>query len=267
MPAAIKLTDEQIKFLHKNIPIYGQKWCAEKLNMSSSTLKKKGYKLGLYNKPKIDYINKIFPIHEKSAYFLGFFFGDGYVISQDNNLNGINIEINSEDAEDLKNTFDFLPWRITNRQRNDWMEVTRFNISSRELATYMTDLGFREKHKKFIDVNNIIPNNLLYLFLHGYLDADGHIKCRNHGSVIQFAGPYDFDWSKFIDITKKIMNINIFKFKKDTTNIEKNHRNSKLTSQNTPLNIKFLDYIYQNGNKYGLSRKYNEYLKLKEKYN
>jgi hypothetical protein len=264
MGALIKLSEIDEQFFIENYPKYGPKFCADALNMSKSTLMKKSYKLGLIYRVNQEYLQYFFPVTEQSAYMFGFFTGDGYVISQDGNLNGINIEINADDGLDIENTLSFAPWRKYYRQRNNWKPNITFNISSRPLAKKFEELGFREKHLRFPDVTNLIPKKYLHIYLQGFLDADGSIMKRsnnNRSGAAYFCGSYNYDWSNFTKLIGSIVgasDFHIYNRKSKTGN------SSTYKCQSFDSIISFLDYIYQDGNKYGLSRKYNKYLSLKK---
>jgi len=114
--------EEEIEFLNNYYPIYGAKFCSEKLNRSIESLRAKASRLNLKSgkqKLKEDIIfenitpdeninSKIFInsefITKESAYFIGFFWADGY-IRKDRELV---IEIIKDDGENLINIFNKL---------------------------------------------------------------------------------------------------------------------------------------------------------------
>lgn len=54
---SIKYSEDEIKFIKKNYPKYGSKYCAEKLNRSINAINKKIKKLGLEINWKYEYID------------------------------------------------------------------------------------------------------------------------------------------------------------------------------------------------------------------
>ena len=214
---------------------------------------------------KYDYIKDFFPITEKSAYTLGFIFGDGYLQYRYDNYRMLEIMIVSSDGIELEKTFDFTNWKSQIKQRENRKEQIRFYINNTELCKHLAKLGFKDKSKIFPDITKFIPDKYIHIFLQGYIDADGSIFMKKCGSIFHITSGLDFDWTNLLKlIHTKVNNLTSFKIFKHKNN--KGYGLSRIVCQHSKQNVKFLDYIYQDGNKYGLSRKYNEYLKLKEKY-
>ena len=55
---SVKYSEYEIEFIKENYPVYGSKYCAEKLGRSENAINKKIKKLGLSIKWKYNYVNK-----------------------------------------------------------------------------------------------------------------------------------------------------------------------------------------------------------------
>lgn len=205
---------EEIEFLEKYAPKIGVEKCAEKLGRSISGVQAKLNRLKIPSKIDASISEeKVKEISFKSqfkelevnfnktstpkelAYFLGFFWADGYVREKDNNLI---IEIVERDALDLKPIFDRVAtFSIYRRERENRQPQVTFRYSSKDLIEYFISLGkyakSTESHSKILDA---IPEDFQIYFLRGLIDGDGNFYSGGKGAVqFSIAASIGQDWS------------------------------------------------------------------------
>lgn len=248
-------TKEEKLFLKENYPTKGIDFCANALQVEKNKVIKMANHIGL-TLNKYDYIKDFMSNPEKLAYFLGFFNGDGYL-----KLNGysINIEIVSDDALEVENFINFTKWKKYYRQRENWKEVTKFHISSKDLVTWFCSLGFHEKSIRLPDIS-LIPNEYLHLFILGLFDADGCItqKMGKYGTF-QISSNYNYDWSGIQNILKDVIKTPIKIL--HTVHKSKNHKSSTINLYSNENLRDIYEYMYQSYDKnhLGLTRKKNKF--------
>lgn len=269
-----KIKDDELKFVQENAPMYGIKYCSEKLNRPFATIvymlkkmKIKPKKAGFEYKINLDDFLNI--TKKEVAYFLGFLWADG---SLQSSQSIISLEVVKTDGENLEHILSSLGnFKITTRQRfkngqKFGNEQMRFRMINKELSSFLLSMDFEEK--SFVSpfkILNKIPENLRHYFWRGFLDGDGCIfisnKIKKWGAILNFWGTINQDWSNLMELCEK-MNV-FYKIKK----YERKKANGKIHSSSTfYINRKadlmiFLDYIYK-GDKIGLERKRNKYMEL-----
>jgi hypothetical protein len=279
-------TQEEIDFLKENYPTKGGEYCTEKLNRTKSALSKKVRRIGIkVNKETISELNRAgqkkfqdnrpnsdFKVNVEQfldikkpevAYFLGYFWADGYLLTSRNELR---FEIATEDMDMIKNVMDSLgEWNYNYRQRDvKYKKSTSAVTSNARLTNFMFDNDYHLKSKVSADkILSKIPDNLKHYFFRGLVDGDGCIRVRDGkiiGYEITITSTINYDWG-FVEelFTKLNLNYKIYR--------KKHNDGGKSVIIVYSENAKtFGDYIYKGyeNDKIGLPRKYEKYLKCLE---
>ncbi len=205
----------------------------------------------------------------ESAYFLGFFWGDGYLYKNPKTGGStVSIEILSKDMKKLLKYFIMAcKWNeIKIYKKLSKNEFYRIYSGDRKFYDFLLSLGLGNKLGNYDLVLSKIPPNYHRYFYRGLLDADGSIGRYKSHCVINIASHYDQDWSsltKFcnsLDITPKIIQ----------TKAKRNKaiwRNSMFVVGSQCNFFSLLDELYKNADLDGiyLPRKYNKYLEIKRR--
>jgi hypothetical protein len=271
-------TEEEIIFLKENYPIKGSGYCANMLNRDNQSVMKKAHYFGISVNKDVRFINnstaqlkyqsersndsfKVNIEHflnidkPEVAYLLGFLWADGYVVR-----NEVRLEIVKTDMDNIKHILDSIgTWIYSDRQRKNWKMVSRAITSNKRLVEFLKDHDYGAKSKVSADkILTKIPNELKHYFFRGLVDGDGCIETNRIRSSI--SGTFEQDWTYIYQLCHEL------------DIIPKNYRykNKELHSHsvidfNGVNAIKFCDYIYSD-KLFGLTRKYNSYLKMKEYY-
>lgn len=281
-------SQEEIDFLKENYPSKGGEYCTEKLNRTKGAVMTRARMIGIkVNKETISELNRAaqkkiqdkrpnsnFKVNVEQflnikkpevAYFLGYFWADGYLLTSRNELR---FEIATEDMDMIKNVMDSLgEWNYNHRQRYvNYKKITSAITSNAKLTNFMIDNDYHLKSKVSADkILSKIPDNLKHYFFRGLVDGDGCIRVRDKknerkGYEITIAASVNYDWS----FTKELFNRLNIRYK-----IYRKEYNSGGTSTISVYgeNAKtFGDYIYNgyDNDKIGLPRKYEKYLKCLE---
>ena len=280
-------TQEEIDFLKENYPSKGGEYCTEKLNRTKGAVSKKVGRIGIkVNKEIISELsraaqkkiqdkrpNSDFKVNVEQfldikkpevAYFLGYFWADGYLLTSRNELR---FEIATEDMNMIKNVMDSLgEWNYNYRQRDvKYKKSTSAVTSNARLTNFMFENDYHLKSKVSSDkILSKIPDNLKHYFFRGLVDGDGciSVKSKNErsGYGITIAASVNYDWSFTEELFNKL-NISYNIYRKEyngggTSTISVYSENAKT----------FGDYIYNgyDNDKIGLPRKYEKYLKCLE---
>lgn len=262
---------EEIDFLINNSNIIGTIKCAELLNKSVSSITNKLSRLNIhackYPKTGIN-VNKIsFKDHWKDlnldfktqeypkelAYFLGYFWADGYI----NKYESLVLEITEEDCISLKSIFSRLAtFSIYKRNRENRKPQASFYIVSKNNALKLKELGKYsnsiESHEKIL---NFIPIKYHKYFIRGLIDGDGcyYINKEDNLCQLSISNSLDFDWSYLIDYFNKL-GIN-FQYKKS---ICKSGNSSQIRCTNRRNIKKLIDWLYSDNDLIWLQRKYDK---------
>lgn len=218
-----KYTVKEIDFLKKNYPLYGSKYCANILKRKESAIYAKANKIGLKrtNRPKHDMFKSVSVKQFQNitnfevAYFLGFFWADGYIKHYiSNNINNwkIVLEINKEDAENIEKLMTNIgKWAIFKRKRKrSWKETWSYSTNNEILYKFLENNDFNKKSNcEPTKILNQIPCNLHCYFWRGFFDGDGSC-CKNGKRFnLKFSRTYN---SNFLELQKKLLELNIKKF-------------------------------------------------------
>lgn len=132
---------------------------------------------------KHNFFNKI--DSEEKAYILGFYIADGSVYKGDSRQGyKFSIGISALDVDILEKIRDILSpnahINFSEERINNYgiktNSMCKLSISSKDIVNTLCDLGLGE-NKTYLSksIINIIPKDLMFPFIRGYFDGDGHI--------------------------------------------------------------------------------------------
>ena len=272
-------SNEEVSFLKENAPKFGAVICAEKLGRSVSSVRRKLSSLKISSKkvPNIteeDIKNLCFKSSFKElivdfkktntpkelAYFIGFFWADGYVREKDNNLL---LEIVEKDAEDLKHIFNRIAtFSVYRREREGRQPQVTFRYHDKNLVSFFINLGkyahSTESHKMVLD---IIPEKYQIYFLRGLIDGDGNFYIGTKGSIqFSIAASYEQDWDS---LKSKLETYGL------TLSVQKacsdKGTSSHIRCSNTCLIKNFITNLYKVKDNIWLERKYIKAMEILER--
>lgn len=282
-------TEEEKEFVKNNYVKLGKGVCAEILGRTNEAIKCLALKLGvkhskhqtleiLSKRRNIHTVNeKLFTtkISAETAYLLGFIWADGHLNSKRKNTDNYHyvtqLTILKTDADQISFLFD---------KTGRWGKQTLINKCNKKLITkfYCSNpfLGeFLEKNdyktKSFDSPSKIlsfIPSQFHKNFLHGYLDGDGCIYAplESNKYSITFTSTYEQDWQFLIDISNKIgCPFSIQRKFKKNKKTKKDSKYSTFLINGSRNCLVFCDFIYGEDFKFGLIRKFEKYLIIREK--
>lgn len=267
---------EEIDFLKEYAPKIGAALCAEKLNRNVNSIRTKLCRLKISSNidssiskeelSKINFQSSFKDLNldfnssrtpKELAYFLGFFWADGYVREKDNN---IIVEIVEDDANNLKHIFDRLAtFSIYRRKREGRQVQISFRYRSKEIVQFFVSLGKYahsvESHKKIL---NYIPECYHIYFLRGLIDGDGNFYSGNKGChQFSIASSINQDWDSLIlELEKLGLNMSI------STTSSSSGNSSHLRCSNTKNIKKFIEILYKVKDNIWLTRKYNKAMSM-----
>lgn len=267
----MKYSQKELDFLKHNYSTYGGKYCQSFLkNRSIAAINAVARRLGLrvINKkihPDLQAVSiKNFKnINKNVAYFLGYFWADGYIHNYvSNNINNwkIVLEIQEDDAVIILPIMNKLgKWSIQKRKRkNNWNKTWSFTTNNKDLFNFLLENDY--KNKSVIEptkILNLLTEKLKVYFWKGYIDGDGSLGLVGRGAYFELASTYDY---KYIEFEKFISNYNV-KGKIYKQISKRNHKSSvyKLYGKKI-LNLEsiFIDF--------GLTRKNQKFKLIKQKY-
>ena len=192
---------------------------------------------------------------EEKAYWLGFFYADGYVIEK-GNIVGITLQ--AKDVEHLHKFNRFVEMTENNvkyhpkKTKERIYDLYRWEIGNFNLYQSLVKNGCVPRKSLILKFPNetILPKNLIKHFIRGYFDGDGCVCLTNKTREISILGT--------AEMLNEIKNITgIFKQK---VNKPKNKNIYQLNQFNENA-FNFLKYIYEDATIY-LNRKYEKYLEF-----
>lgn len=197
------------------------------------------------------------------CYLLGYLWADGWLTDKN-----YRIQIIESDGLILKEILDSIKIHYSLNRKKNGIDNTGTNRSpslifcfGKHLKNFLKKLNYDKKsyisHQKIMES---IPKENLHYWLRGYFDGDGCFYYNQKWKTKQanIGSTYNQDWTYFIEFLDSY-NIKAKAFKKI-------HKKSK--SKSSLLRfcgkqiIKFGEYIYQ-GKQFGLDRKYQKYLLIK----
>lgn len=255
--------EDIIDIIKREYPKNGYKKTADILNLSVFKLKNiiKKNNIVLQERVRKVSIENFNNIDKKEvAYFLGFFWSDGY-ISRDE----ITIQIKKTDGiiiYSILNTFG--EWRITDRDKklNDkHFEQSIIRINDKYIKEFLIDNDFDKKSllspSKILE---IIPDSLKSYFFRGLVDGDGCF-CSKNRNYFSITGNINQDWTDFEEL------LNSLNIQYSLSRKERNTGKSSYIVISSKIDImKLGNYLYgENFDGIGLKRKYDIYNEIKNK--
>ncbi len=204
------------------------------------------------------------------AYFLGFFWADGYIYkSKQWNSTICSIEIQDNDFQEIKKCLQLLGnwnFRLKKSKINSKKLFSKAYSADKDLYYFLLENDFDKKSGASPDkILSKIPEHLKHYFFRGINDGDGCIFVNHSNRSIIIAGSYNQDWGIFKLLCKQL---NIFYRikKRRTLRNNKIHKSSYFLISTTYDILIFGNYIYKNikDNPLGLTRKYNKFLEIVE---
>lgn len=275
---------EETNFIKENYPLYGSKFCADKLKKTPSSISHKAYSLGLkmshenrrklcikvyakdfkdYNVNPINFLDIKLP---EVAYILGLLWADGN-ISFYNGHNVIQLVCTPPDSYEYLKIFNKIGiWKFyeyENKKQSTWKARSTIVTHNRIIAEFLKSKLYCSKSGDSANlILDCIPENLRYYWFRGLFDGDGCLYINGGCQQLSISSVYEQNWD-FMEKIYKELQIN-YKIKYQIS--KKGHKSSYIRITNRKDCLKFLNYIYQNTNKDKcfLSRKYNKYLDLIE---
>ena len=282
-------SEKEIEFLKENIDKFGTSVCADKLDRTERSVinacyRKIGHCCFVCNASEEEINNLSFgykfePLnidfskteHPKElAYFLGYFWADGYI----RNGNNLVMDIVKEDADDIEHILmKLVKFAIYERSRPNKKPQKAFfyhdykkNIANKliELGKYSYSLESHEKILKFI------PKEYINYFLRGLFDGDGCLyvsknNSKHHCTQLYISGRYGQDWSYLVNFIKEKYDLDF----KPNLRKYKEYKSSVIRATDKTKIINFLREIYKEDDNIYLTRKYEKIKDLisKSKYN
>ena len=270
-----KYTQEQINFIKENYPLYGATYCSKMIDkpihciyplISRYNIPKRGRNREKHPDLMNININQFLNIDKiETAYFLGFLWADGNIISYRNKKtnieqNRISIGIVTEDANDILPIINNLgKWFSRTRQRQHWKEQTDIATNNRQLYNFLKDNDY---HIKSIGtptkILKLIPENLHHYFWRGYFDGDGCLYMYKTQKCISFCGSYEQEWTS-LEILLKQLDIKYSIHR--TVDVKRKSKCSKVLIQNKIGILNLISY-FDPINFCGLKRKTNKMLEF-----
>ena len=270
-----RFTKEEEDFLIENGDYYGVNVCADKLNRPVRSVSGKmrrlvGHATWKCSAMQEEIDNLLFdekwrPLTfdfsltknpKELAYFLGYFWADGYIDQK----GSLTIEIVKEDADDIVEIFDRLAtFQKYNRKREGRKEQTTLRYKNeKENVDLLYFLGKYpksiESHEKII---NYIPNKYIEYFLRGFFDGDGCLyitKTKYLAAQMVISGRYETDWSFLVDFLKERYGIT-FRIKRVDNEARKY---SQILCTDSKEIQGFLNRLYNVKDNIWLNRKYEK---------
>lgn len=263
-------TEEEINFLKEFGPKYGPKICADKLGRGLEGVKSKFYKLGIsisgesvseeeiasltfnssFKELNIEFENHKNP--KELAYWLGFFWADGY-IRKDSELV---IEITEEDGLTLRPIFMRLAsFKIYKRSREGRKPQMSFYYRDKSIAQILKSLGKYsnsiESHEKIL---KYIPEKYRNYFIRGLIDGDGCFYTDSKHVQFSITNSINYDWEYLKNYFNGVYNLNCL-----IHNTETNNGNSSTLRASGKYNIiEFIKQLYKIKDGVWLPRKFNK---------
>lgn len=205
----------------------------------------------------------------KKAYSLGFLWGDGHLKSfkhVDGSTSDVHypyLGIVKEDFDCIKEIFNIWgEWKCKYRKRENRREQGEMINFNRNFGWFLTKYDYLHKSKmEPSKILSIIPEYLHKYWWRGFIDADGCFYYNKKASQLSISGSFEIKWQEF---EKILLSLNINKYQKQYRDHKKS-KSSCIRISNKNDIIKLGDYIYYDNLSLGLKRKYDKFIKIKNK--
>lgn len=270
-PKKAIFSSEDINFMAENYDKMSYVEIANVLGYTERQVRGKINNMGLTKVRQFDkhYFENI--DSSNKAYWLGFIYADGYVISREGSNYELGIELNRNDEYHLKKFNDELGGvhKIYQKHKDLYIADNKemSSVDSSLIRIYSADIvNDLQKHGIIQDKTNIadtypeVEGVFFMDFLRGYIDGDGCIYVAKEFKKSQ------------VHITSCYRNVLDYISKRleseygiSSTVYKEKDRKHRLYISSKDV-IKFLDLLYKDLNCTCLNRKYEKYLELKSQY-
>ena len=279
MPKAITRTywsEQDYNFLREKYLVLSYKEIGEKLGKTKSAVQNKLRVLGLSRPDKYSYNQDFFEniLSEEQAYWLGFFYADGYITHSDRNWE-CSIELQVGDLGHLKKLNKSVCGNVQpsiKRKKRNYIDkeydVAFIRFYSKKMFNDLKEHGCVERKSDKIQMPNLIKE-LIWHFLRGFFDGDGCLvlnKSRNalkcdfcSSSIVMLNQIKEFLYSEGIYSYINLQQENRGVFKSTMPNY-------RLYISGLENSLIFCQKLYDNANIY-LDRKFDKYHRIVRDYN
>ncbi len=279
MPKAITRTywsEQDYKFLKENYLVLSYKEIGEKLGKTRSAVQNKLRILGLSRPDKYNYNQDFFEniLSEEQAYWLGFFYADGYIVHYNRNWE-CSIELQVGDFGHLKKLNKSVCGNVKpgirhkKRDYNDKeYDLAFIRFYSKKMFNDLKEHGCIERKSDKIQMPNL-SKELMWPFLRGFFDGDGCLvlnKDRNalkcdfcSSSIVMLNQIKEFLYSEGIYSYIGLQQGNRGPFKSTMPSY-------RLYISGLENSFIFCQKLYDNANIY-LDRKFDKYYRIVKDYN
>lgn len=209
---------------------------------------------------------------EHKAYWLGFFYADGFVNSNKDHPNGFGISISETDRGhlekfklDIEATNPINTYTQTSGYSNN-SKYCRLIMTSEKTKNDLIDKGVLEHKTDILQFPTMeqVPMELIHHFIRGYFDGDGCLSYTNTDTNKNYYKVKILGTDDFLDgINEFLINKNIANIKHYFKRKEYQAVSSMELNETQSLNL--LNCLYQDAT-ISLDRKYNRYCNLCEKH-
>ena len=197
---------------------------------------------------------------EEKAYWLGFMYADGYVISA---KNAIGLSLSITDKSHIEKFLNSLESnnKVSIYHNNIGKEYCRIIIHSSKIKDDLIRHGCLE-HKTFNLTFPDIRNDLIHHFIRGYFDGDGSLSKHK----VKYGYTHRFRLCGTSSFLKSVLNYIGF----SNTRLNKRHKDRDNDNYDIDIGgniqvLNIMEYLYKDSNIF-LDRKYNRFVDLKSLY-
>ncbi|MCA1027032.1 LAGLIDADG family homing endonuclease [Cytobacillus kochii] len=229
----------------------------------SKLLKENGVKVSYFKYSCNENFFEVIDTEDK-AYWLGFIYADGYVITDEKYKTGkLGIALSMHDIEHLekfKSAIDSTHNIKVYTHKTPYNEQTTYCkivITSHKIVSDLIALGVLPRKTEILSfpTSEKVPQKLVNHFIRGYMDGDGSIvKPRTNKFQLSFCGTREF-----LSGIQGSLDLNLKLMKRHKNNIN----NWTLIIAGNKQVERLLDFIYKDS-KVFLKRKYERYTSLKD---
>lgn len=189
------------------------------------------------------------------AYFIGFFWADGYNILKNNSCT---IEIVKDDMDDISPIFNkVFDFAYYTRHRKNRKPQTSLYCSLKCLHDFFIEMGkypkTSESHEKIM---NYIPQEFLKYFIRGLFDGDGCFYFNGKAKQVYISGNHTQDWDYLLQYFSGLG----FNFK--IKRVKDKRKYSCIRCTNTKTINNFINWLYDGDDEIYLHRKKTKSLEI-----
>jgi len=193
------------------------------------------------------------------AYICGFLWADGSFQRVKDGGN-IALEIKKEDIDDIISLFTDDGWKVYNRKRLNWKEITAIKISNPVMFNIFQKMGYVSGRYDMTTAISYVPEDLMKHWIHGLFDGDGcmYVNMKNRCRQLCISGAYNTKWDSIIQWAES----NDIHFKETKTIYKNTNRSSVLRATGKESICNFYNLIYD-ANIEGLKRKQKKFEQIR----